>query len=279
MSVGHRDRVLLDTRIDEEALLATKRDTSSPIVQIAHPRKGIWSGNNQLGVELPFSPDSNRMQTIFKMDEWGFPEVWTVSLAFAFPGPAGAFELPAGQFFDATAQVLYGAGGITQEFECDWVDGTIFSLPMNAINVRARWNDFAAFLGVAVPEGVRLSVQIARGSIRHARATKSIPFNAPNIPGPPFLVAGTRIPAFAKSAIVVPIDTNDAATLYAGTFFLQFMPNADPAAPPIMTVPGNLLGPTTSFKVPIPALAHYVRVVNTALTAATGVVIFNLFDE
>jgi hypothetical protein len=119
----------------------------------------------------------------------------------------------------------------------------------------------------------------ARGSIRHARATRSIPFNADPVVGPPFPVPLVPIPTFAKSVTLVPIRIGDAATLYAGTFFLQFFPNVDPTSGPALTVPGNLLGPTTSFKVPIPALARYVRVVNTGAAAAEGNLIFNLFDE
>src|SRR5690348_14003177 len=44
------------------------------------PSNGSWTGNNQLGIELPFAPDSNNRQTILKLDEWGPPDVWTISL-------------------------------------------------------------------------------------------------------------------------------------------------------------------------------------------------------
>lgn len=275
MTIGRRDTVLLDTRIDDAALLAEQRDTGHQIVQLAEPRKGVWSGNNQLGVELPFTPDAQREQTIFKMDEWGMPQVWTISLAFILER-----DLTVDEVFDATAEVLFGAGGVQQSFECDWVVGTVFSLPTNAVNIRARWNDLAAIAGIGPPEGARLSVQIARGSIRHARATKTIVFNAPTVPaGPPFPTPGIRIPSFAKSVIVAPFTAAGSALMYAATFFLQFLPSIDAASNSVLTVPGNLLGPTTSFKVPIPALSHYVRVINTAGTPIDGNLIFNLFDE
>ena len=52
------ERVLLDPRVDEAALAMGRRDKGTPMVQLAYPRKGIWSGANQLGVELPFNPPS-----------------------------------------------------------------------------------------------------------------------------------------------------------------------------------------------------------------------------
>lgn len=287
--VLHGGEPIYDMRVEAEAIQAERRDHGVPTVQLTHPRKGVWSGKNQLGVELPFQLDANRMQTIFKMDEWGFPEVWTVSLSVTVP------ELVQGQFFDVEAEVNFGAGGIVQTFELDLVDGTIFSIPMNAINVRARWSDLATIQGVLPPDNVRISALVSRGGQRHARATKTSFFGAiaagdtfknnfPLIampPGPPIYIP---IPAFAKSATVTPSTAANAALIYAATCELWFMANDNTAVPSIIqTIPGNFLGPTV--RVPIPANARFWTIKNGAgapMTAGpaanAGSVIWNLFD-
>lgn len=267
-------------RIDEVSMQEARRDGGTQMVQLAYPRQGVWSGKNQLGVELPFQLDANRMQTIFKMDEWGFPEVWTVSLGLQLPE-----DLTEGQIFDIVGEVNFGSGGIMQQFDVDWVDGTAFSLPMNAINVRARWNSRALIQGVEPPPGIRVSTLIARSSIRHARATftsfmGSLPvgeFLRNTFAVPPIF---QPIPAFAKSVVVVPTTPADAANLYAAGSSLQFLMNNNTAVPAtILGVPGTFLGPTASFKVPIPATARYFTFFNGGAAPVSGELIWNLFDE
>ena len=278
MSLGRRGQMITSgDRLDESAFADAKRDHGTSVVQLAYPRQGVWSGQNQLGVELPFELDANRMQTIFKMDEWGFPEVWTVSLGIALPKP-----LIANQIFDVIAEVNFGAGGIVQTFDCDWVEGTIFSLPMNAINVRAKWSPRAIIAGVLPPEGIRISTLIARGAIRHARATLTN-FMGGLAVGSDLVDFGNNyqpIPAFAKSVVVTPTNFGDSLNLYAAGSYLQFLMNESTAVPlPILTVPGNLLGPTASFKVPIPATARYFTFHNGGVAPVSGNFIWNLFDE
>jgi len=286
MPVGRTDRSLLDTRVDEEALLSARRDTGNKVVQLAYPRKGVWSGNNQLGVELPFQIDANLEQTVFKMDEWGFPQIWTIALSVFVP------DLKVGQFFDVIGEISYGSGGVVQTFDVDWVDGTVFSLPMNAINVRAKWSELATIGGIFPPPGVRISVIASRGSIRHARATKTQFFGeiaagatVQNTFVAPPVFPG--IPTFAKSVVVTASTAAGAALLYAASTELWFLGNDNTGVPAVLqVVPGNMLGPTTSFKVPIPANARYWTIFNgagvpiplgPALNA--GSLIWNLFDE
>jgi hypothetical protein len=271
--LGGDERVLLDTRVEEQALLRARVNRGTPSVQLAYPRQGPWSGNNQLGVELPFQPDNTGIQTVLKMDEWGFPEVWTISLGLRINDPMETLDDPT-EFFDATAFVDFGIGGIQQTVEVDWVDGTVFSVPMNAINVRARWNDIGLFLGLLPPPGVNISVQIAKGATRHARATRSQLFS---------VAAGATdafrpIPPFAKSVILVPRTAASAAAIYAATTELEFHANTS-GATPVLTVLGSQLGPTVSFKVPIPALSRFWRIVNGGVVAFSGTAIWNLFEE
>lgn len=270
---------LYDVRVEDVALQEAKRDQGTPMVQLAYPRKGIWSGKNQLGVELPFELNPTTPQTVFKMDEWGFPEVWTISLSLTVP------TLVAGQAFDLIGEVSFGSGGIVQNFEVDWVEGTIFSLPMNAINVRARWSALAAISGILPPQDCRVSVIAARGGIRHARATAT-QGRAEVIPAGAFLGAPgpfIRIPAFAKSATLVSGFGGVSTALYSATTFFQLYTNESSTVGniEIVSIPGSMLGPTASFKVPIPANARYWTLFNAGLAAADiGLtVIWNLFDE
>ena len=263
-------------RIEQQMFKQARRDVGTPEVTFAYPRKGVWSGDNQLGVELPFELDANNQQTIFKMDEWGFPKVWTVSLGIELPKP-----LIEGQIFDVVAQVSFGSGGIIQDFEVDWVEGTIFSLPLNAINVRARWSSRALIAGIFPPKGIRISTMIAEGALRHARATFTNFFGGLD-PGESVVGFGAFQPihAFAKSVVVTPTGPGDAANLYDPASSLSFFMNENIAVPaPILNIPGDLLGPTASFKVPIPATARYWTFTNGGAAPVSGNLIWNLFDE
>lgn len=117
------------------------------------PRTGSWTGSNQLGNELPFEPDANNRQTILKLDEWGYPEIWTVSLGIK-GFPQGTFDR-----IGIRAIIEYGAGGITQTVVIDWRNGSRISLPMNAVNVIAEFYDID-FSDEG--QGLFLSVQLSR---------------------------------------------------------------------------------------------------------------------
>lgn len=286
----HDGQPLYDLRVEAEAMKAAKRAAGTPKVSIFHPRTGEWSKSNQLGVELPYQLSPDRMSTILKCDEWGFPETWTVSLSAIVP------ELVAGQAFDLEAEISFGSGGIMQTFECDVVDGTVFSLPMNAINIRARWSDLATISGIAPPDGVRVSALLSRGSLQRSRCTKTSLFgtiaaggdvrnNFPLIAMPPGPAVFLPIPTFAKSVVLTPAIGANAALLYAATTELQFLLNDNTAGPAVIqSVPGNLLGPTTH--IPIPANARYWTVVNNGgapipagPAGNSASLIWRLFDE
>lgn len=118
------------------------------------PREGIWSGYNQLGFEAKYGPDRRQTQTILKLDEWGPPEVWTVSLFLLQ-------KLESFNGFGVTTRINFGAGGSTQVVEIDWLNGAQISLPMNAINVQALFSDIDVTTEGA---GLSLGVQLARGT-------------------------------------------------------------------------------------------------------------------
>lgn len=153
------------------------------------PRTGAWTGDNQLGNVAPYAPDNRGTQTILKMDEWGPPDVWTVSLYLderftAFDG------------FNVWAEVNFGVGGGTQTMEVDWINGTQFSLPMNAINVIAHFEN----VNVATEgNGLKLGVQVARGKRGGGLSPKrTISEDAAGN------ISLDRIPPFAKRIVMAP---------------------------------------------------------------------------
>lgn len=155
------------------------------------PRTGAWTGDNQLGNRAKYDPDSRGTQTILKMDEWGPPDIWTVSLFLEE-------RLEAFDGFNVWAEVNFGVGGGTQVYEVDWINGTQFSLPMNAINVVAHFEDVDI---TTEGSGLQLAVQIARG----ARGGNNPPVRTISED----FVANTsvvRIPEFAKEIVMVPAD-------------------------------------------------------------------------
>lgn len=266
-SLRDDDERLLTLEPLESRKLRAKGPATIP-VYLKYPRRGSWSGDNQLGFEMPFKPDENNEQTILKLDEWGFPLVWTVSLGFRFER-----DLVAGEAFDALALVDIGSGGIIQQIEVDWVNGTMFSVPMNALNIKARW-EAEAF--AAVPDGVQISVLLSRGAQSPARATRTQP---KLVAAGPATSTFTRIPPFAKSLQILPAFAlgSNIADVFASTTTIIFAPNSV-AAGGQGAISGDFVFPAGS-KIPIPAFAHYWAVSNTAVAPIALQGIFNLFAE
>jgi hypothetical protein len=171
----------------ENSIAAPQRSGVPPVAPVI-PSSGWWTGNNQLGNEVAFAPDTNNRQTILKLEEWGPPEVWTVSLFLTH-------EIEAFNAFDVTAELDFGAGGATQIVQMDWVNGAQISVPMNAIDVIATFKNVDI---TTIGSGIRLGVQVGRGR----RAGCAVPtltmldnvFLAANNVFPELV----EIPAFAK---------------------------------------------------------------------------------
>jgi hypothetical protein len=122
--------------------------------------KGPWTGNNNLGSQTFLRPDPTggafnptQIQEVFKMPEWGFPQLWTLALLITYPTSSGA------QGSLIQAEIEYGAGGTTQKILIDWINGTMLTLPMNAVSVRAIFPN--GFFG---DDDVFVSVICVRGS-------------------------------------------------------------------------------------------------------------------
>lgn len=156
---GGTEFALVDTTFERKVAEMEPAHPPTPVVN-ANPRKGAWTGNNQLGYSLPFKPDANNEQTILKLDEWGFPEVWTVSLSLEGFDNLEVFGEVNG--FGVLALIHFGAGGATQTIEVDWKTGTQLSLTMNAINVIAKYQNLD--LGSGEGDGLFLNVVLAKGN-------------------------------------------------------------------------------------------------------------------
>jgi hypothetical protein len=137
---------------------------TSPVVFPHESRNGVWSGNNEFGFASGFAPDSDNRQTILKLDEMGMPQVWTVMLGLDYN--AEEF-IPSSSSLDIIAEVSVGSGGTTQDFSIDWRQGTQFSMPMNAITIRA------AYLRATNIDDIdlRLSARIGKGTTVGASPT------------------------------------------------------------------------------------------------------------
>jgi hypothetical protein len=188
-----------------------RRQPAVPRVATITPRTGGWSGDNQLGYQAKYGPDRRNTQTILKMDEWGPPEIWTISLFVD-----QKFESFDG--FNISARINFGVGGSTQVIEMDWLNGAQISLPMNAVNVEALFESVDVTTEGA---GLSVGVQLARGTrggtqppIKTLAATRT------------FAGGGSidifELPLFAKNAVLVPTGTlaGELTSFFADTNFL-----------------------------------------------------------
>jgi hypothetical protein len=188
---------------DQFEMRSREKERTPPNLQpitVVPNRSGPWSGNNQLGIEQPFAPDTNNLQTILKLDEWGFPELWTVVLGLDY---GLSDDLADNNNFEVTAILQFGVGGVVQEVEVDWKNGATISLPMNAINVIARYN--APRIGrssSSIPENLRLRVSLAKGALPGTSPTRSYCFQ--DNEDLEFV-----LPKFAKRLFLVPPDNDN----------------------------------------------------------------------
>src|SRR6185369_13784875 len=100
-------RIIENDDIERRILEHAENEKHVLNVRDLEARKGWWSNLNQLGVRVPFQPPVGREQvpiTILRLDEAGFPQVWTLALGMETIGDVvdGAF--------DCVAEIDFGAG-------------------------------------------------------------------------------------------------------------------------------------------------------------------------
>lgn len=188
---------VFDEQFERRAHEIQRTPGSSNAVSVVPTKKGPWSGNNQLGIERAFAPDANNRQTILKLDEWGFPQMWTLALGLTYDAEAyGSSGLVTGNF-GVVAEVEFGTGGVIQYVEIDWKMGTSIVLPMNALNVVASFSSVPTEGGeVALPPDLRLRANVVHGALTQASPTRTIDLATTN--------GSTLIPPFAKRFRLVP---------------------------------------------------------------------------
>ena len=193
-----------------------------------HP---MWSGNNELGRAAPFAPDADNRQLVLKMNEYGEPTLWTVSLGLQFDIHNWVVTPPNLASFDLTALISFGVGGVVQEVEVDWINGAAIALPANAITVTAQYNpdqsgDPTSPNVSEPPEDLLLRCSLAMGmtpGMRPTRSTKILVSNGDSGEVP--------IPPFAKSVLLGILSLGTASapfTTYSNAAsYIEFM-----SAPP-----------------------------------------------
>lgn len=170
----------------------------APVVYTLTPPNGPWSGSNNLGQVVDFSDNALNSQMILKLDEWGPPDMWTVSLGVD-RNDGGVPNIK----FQIQAEIIFGVGGATQTVLVDWRNGTQLCLPMNAVAVHALYGATEAGGGFTLPPDLRLSVLVARGTARS--------FVAPTLTHYTDALSGVDnyqlpIPRFARRFKIVWID-------------------------------------------------------------------------
>jgi hypothetical protein len=181
-------------------LQAKQVPATPPVFPLPLRQHPMWMNNNELGIEALYQPDGAGFQTILKMDPWGMPQVWTVALGIDYD-PALVPGVGDGEF-GVTAIVNFGSGGVTQQFEVDWAEGTTFSLPMNAINVIAKYSDFTGKNNT--PPDLKLRVNLSQYGGNQHNAFKS------ELLAPADISPVSRIPKFARRLSIMRGEFGDA---------------------------------------------------------------------
>jgi hypothetical protein len=189
---------------------------------------GFWSGNNNFGFETLFRPEAGNRQQIVKLPEWGEPAVWTVSLGIDYTETGWAGGVGNVRGFEVVGEINYGIGGATQTVLLDWIQGTTFSVPMNAISVNAFYSVLTSESGPTVqPSDLKLRVLLARGEL----PSRILPTkHAPLLDGRAFATFAdgalsnplARIPRFGKVLFINPLGSSTYTSLVTANNFARF---------------------------------------------------------
>lgn len=240
---GYNQDEFFDDQFERRAREKTRTPAASNALTLIPAMQGPWTGNNNLGAERPFSPNAENRQTVLKLPEWGFPEAWSLCLGLTYD--VRLFDASS-SYFGVTAEIEFGVGGVMQQVEIDWLQGTVIVLPMNAVNVIASFSSAPNEGGLAspLPEDLRLRANIVHGSLPGSNPTRS------------FLVEGLDpvipIPPFAKSVRVTP-------TASPFGFYV------DPAEFVLFTSAPVGLNPATLMTMPRSQFVRYINVVDQTL--------------
>src|SRR4029077_2841797 len=227
-------------------------------VQLVPMKRGPWSANNQFGIEQPFSAAANNNQTILKLPEWEFPQVWSVMLG------ATLSELSTASY-DIIASIEAGVGGITDTFEVDWQQGIAFSVVANALNITARFGRTTS-----IPSDVRLRAMVGRRPLVASCPTRT--FRTTAIDGGNS--QRITIPKYAKSLTVLPgpapnNNVYDPLMLYSIT-------NSISSGFRLNMTGQQILQLGDGARIPIPGGGNFIRANNGTLATVDMTFVFEL---
>jgi len=249
-----------------------RADAPEPSVSVfvQPPLHGIWTNSNNFGAEVAFSPSPENRQRIIKLPEWGDPVVWTVSLGIDYTEVAWP-DVEAARAFEIVGEVSYGVGGATQVVEVDWIQGTTFSVPMNAISVDAAYIfpfDVGPGQRPQQPVDVLLSVLLARGgsstSVPPTKLAKRLDDSSLASLGnnqrvdPP-----ARIPKFGKRLFLQSsVPPARYGELVSGNNYILFFSAPDVLGSAVLVGTTRITSIVMHDGVPVPSFAKYVTVEN-----------------
>ncbi len=261
-----------DDMTNRNPMIAPPPAHGIPQVAPVIPRDGLWSGYNQLGYQAKYGPDDRGTQTILKLDTWGPPEVWTVSLFIK-----GSFTSFNG--FNIKAKINFGAGGSTQVYECDWLNGTQISLPMNAVNVVADFSDVDI---VTEGKGMQVGVQLARGARGGTRPPILTFLQGETLFKLPSAANSTdnfELPAFARRVVALPgaMTAAERAVWFSTTTELNLLSGNSIGTVNTGQISGDMPSENGAIVAPVSGASRLFNLAN--LSAAQDIIIGSLYVE
>jgi hypothetical protein len=262
-------RPLVDDFSIRAARLESKQAPNVPLNAAlplrSHP---MWSGNNELGIEVPYQPDGDGLQTILKLGEWGPPAIWTISLGLAYS--PDLIPSSGDAMFSIDGLIRYGSGGVTQQIDVDWADGVCLAVPMNAVNVIARYSDFTGKNNT--PSDLRLRVNLSQGGATANFVTKS---SRLLVPTGGLNAQSVLIPKFARR-LHVQRGAGALGGAWAALMSYTFFGTDGPAGDAGGFTGNEYLINFAGVGVPIPPSARSLRITNTTGSDEVVLVLFEL---
>lgn len=238
-----------------------------PVPIRTHP---IWTSNNSLGFELVIGNDATETdifeRTVLKLDEFGMPETWTLSVSTNFDARRNVND---NQAFFLAGLLEIGSGGVVDQIEFDWRNGSTFRLPMNALNLKVRgvFGDPAGGPGSIVPPNFAVRAILARSNQSGLPPQATVVANATNGALDPSNSA-VAIPKYAKTFKPTATTAAAAAAMFAAGNFWEFWSTSGSGGTLIATIRAEDLVHYMSGGVPIPNPARFVGFNNNAAPAA-----------
>lgn len=247
---------LFEDQFERRAAEIDRTPNGTQPVVLVEQKYGPWTANNQFGSEKPFAAVANNNESILKLPEWGFPQVWSVMLSSTTEDDDADYTV--------IASVEAGVGGITDTFEVDWQPGITFSVVANALNITARYE-----ITTSLPSDLRLRAMVGREPLNGNAPTRTFRGTA---------AAGARtefvIPKYAKSVVVLPGPTPNNDIYNALT---DYEMTVSPGTGLTVNVTGaQLLAFGNGNEIPIPGHSYYFGVDNNTGVDLDFVLVFKL---